>query len=140
MKKNYGLSFIIFALALLNLGCEQTPTMPAEKKQLSRNQLLAELRTPAQIEHNVIEDLPPGLDIRPGTPIPFWARIEPSFPNGIPEADGWGVIISTSKIPTPFRTISICSTFLIFAPWAQLLPFTGRQDFPRAILRRLSPF
>lgn len=109
MKKNYGLCFIIFALALLNLGCEQTPTTPVEQKQLSQNQLLSELYAPAQIEHNVIEDLPPGLDIRPGTPIPFWARIEPTFPHGMPEANGWGVIYfyvqNPSAIPSDFNLL-----------------------------------
>jgi len=108
MKRNYGLSIIGLVFAMINLGCEQTTTTPVEQKQLSQNQLLSELRAPAQIEHNALDDLPP-LDIRPGTPIPFWARIEPTFPNGMPEANGWGIIYfyvqNPQAIPSDFNLL-----------------------------------
>lgn len=91
MKKAHWLVAVVAALALIIAGCERTPTTPLEQKQ-QQNPILSELNAQSQLDKAEIGDLPPGLDIRPGTPIPFWARIEPTFPNGMPEANGWGII------------------------------------------------
>lgn len=91
MKRNYCLFISGLVFMIVSMGCKQMPTTPMQEKQLSQNQLLIKLHTSSQPTQNGLDDLP-SLDIRPGTPIPFWARIEPTFPNGMPEANGWGII------------------------------------------------